>query len=72
MTLYGKIKKFIIGGFTSLVGAVVSALDVRDFLFFGGLAMMGYGLYLFHPWVAFTVCGALLMLVGYAIRGGKP
>ncbi len=71
MTLYGKIKKFLIGGSTSLVGAVVSALDVRDFLFFGGLAMMGYGLYLFRPWVAFTVCGALLMLVGYAMRRDK-
>lgn len=42
--------------------------NIKDFLFFGGLGMLGYGLHLVFPWLAFAVCGTLLMLVGYAMR----
>ena len=43
-------------------------MDIRDTFFIGGLAMLGYGLYLWIPWVAFAVVGALLMVVGYIMR----
>lgn len=38
--------------------------DVWDWLFFLGLVVAGVGLWLFAPWVAFTVVGGVLMLVG--------
>ena len=37
---------------------------VPDILAVLGLALLGYGLYLFLPWVSFAVCGALLILSG--------
>jgi len=55
----------------SRIGALRAALDIRVFLFFGGLGMLGYGLHLFRPWIAFTVCGTLLMLIGWAMGGKK-
>ncbi len=47
---------------------IITAIDIRDVLLFGGLAMLGYGLHLFHPWIAFSVCGVLLMAIGYLMR----
>ena len=52
----------------SLVGSIKNGLDVRDFLVFGGLSMLGYGLYLLRPWLGFAVAGALLMGIGYLMR----
>lgn len=43
-------------------------MDIRDVFFLSGLALLGYGLYLFQPWVAFAVVGALLMVVGILMR----
>jgi len=49
----------------SLVKAVWTAFDSRDVFFFGGLSMLGYGLYLqYGQWLSFSVCGAILMLLG--------
>ena len=47
---------------------IVKLFDIRDILFFVGLAMLGYGLYLVSPWISFTACGVLLMLTGYLLR----
>lgn len=41
--------------------------NIKDVLFFGGLGMLGYGLHMVFPWLAFAVCGTLLMLAGYAM-----
>ncbi len=38
--------------------------DLRDLLTFGGLALLGYGLYLVHPPTAAIVTGALLFWLG--------
>jgi len=54
----------------SRIGAWLAA-SVRDFLYFPGMAMLGYGLYLYRPWVAFSVCGALLMITGYLMGDEK-
>jgi len=40
-------------------------VDLRDVVVFGGIAMMGYGLWLFRPWIAFAVCGAVIFRIGY-------
>jgi len=47
--------------------------DRRDILFFGGLSMLWYGLNIFSPTVAFSVCGGILLSVGLYgyLFGGK-
>jgi len=43
--------------------------DIRDLFLFGGLSMLGYGLYLhWGEWLALIVCGVLLMIIGYLMR----
>lgn len=54
----------------SRIGAWLAS-NVRDFFYFPGMAMLGYGLYLYRPWIAFAVCGVLLMLTGYLMRDEK-
>lgn len=53
----------------SLFVGAWGAFDIRDFFIFGGLALMGYGLWLFRPWVGFSVSGLVLMALGYLMRG---
>lgn len=48
---------------------VKSGFDIRDVFVFGGLAMLGYGLWLLRPWLGFAVSGFILMLIGYLMRG---
>lgn len=60
MTIFKNIRAFI----ASLLSAAVKAFDVRDVLVFGGLGLLGYGLWLFRPWVGFSVAGLVLMLLG--------
>jgi hypothetical protein len=55
----------------SRISTLRAALDIRVFFFFGGLGMLGFGLHLLQPWIAFTVCGILLMLIGWAMREDK-
>jgi len=54
----------VVESIRSLAGKVRSGFDVRDPIVLCGLAMTGYGLYLFRPWVSFAVCGVLLMAGG--------
>lgn len=57
----------------SCVSRAVSGLDVRDVLILGGLSMLFYGIYLYCPWLAFTVCGSIVFVMGVAgyFLGGK-
>lgn len=41
---------------------------LQDLFLFAGLGLLGYGLYLFKPWLSFTICGVLLMLIGYLME----
>jgi len=70
MAIFRKIKPKIYQIFDFLVPKIKNIFDVRDFFVFGGLVMLGYGLYLFKPCVSFTVCGALLMIIGLFL--GRP
>lgn len=56
-----KVYAFIAAFFLS----VKTAFDIRDFLFLGGFLLLGYGLYLYSPWISFTIAGVLLMVAGY-------
>jgi hypothetical protein len=51
--------------------AIVKVVDLRDAFVFGGLGLMGYGLYQYRPWIAFTVCGTILLAIGIFIGRGK-
>lgn len=46
-----------------------------DILSFIGLALLGYGLFLFKPWVSYAVCGSLLIVAGAMLgkneKGGE-
>jgi len=64
VTLFGKIRQYSKRGFVSLADAVKSVFGIRDIFVFGGMGMLGYGLYLFTPWIAFVICGSLLMAIG--------
>lgn len=50
--------------------SLAGMFGVRDVFVFGGLGLMGYGLHLYEPWVAFSVCGACLMAFG-VFGGGR-
>jgi hypothetical protein len=55
------------------VSKIWAAFDIRPVFFFGGLSMLGYGLFLYLPWVSLSVCGVIFMAVGYLMRGdNKP
>jgi hypothetical protein len=57
--------------FSSLFKGLWNAFDIRDIFVFGGLGMLGYGLYLkWGQWLAFMVCGAVCMFIGY-LMGDK-
>jgi len=45
-----------------------------DLLILTGLAMIFYGLWLYQPWLAFTITGSLVLLIGIALQiwGRKP
>jgi len=59
----------ICGFLKSLMCGIWAFLDIRDFFVFGGLGMLGYGLYLrWGSWLAFMVCGVLLMTIGCMMR----
>jgi hypothetical protein len=49
--------------------AFIDWLDIRDFLMLGGFLLLGYGLYLFSPWVSFSIAGVLLMATGFFWKG---
>jgi hypothetical protein len=48
----------------SWVNAAWVAFDVRDFLVYGGLISIGYGLYQLFPWLGWTAFGVVSMLLG--------
>ena len=63
---------FHLSPFSTLAGHLArlkGIIDVRDFHVYGGLVLLGYGLYLFHPWLAFSICGAVLLLTGLFYGG---
>lgn len=68
LSFYLKITKCFAPHLLSLLRILVNAFDIRDFILLGGLGMLGYGLYLLDPWIAFTVCGALLVVLSILMR----
>lgn len=49
----------------------IKIVGIRDLFVFGGLGLMGYGLHLYEPWVAFAVCGACLTAFGLFFGGER-
>lgn len=44
--------------------SVSGVADLRDAHAYGGLAMVGYGIYTYTPGAAFIVCGTVLFWIG--------
>jgi len=64
-----KLIKRILSGIRAFPSKVYAVFDIRDALVFGGLGMLGYGLYLrWGEWLGFMVCGILLMIIGYLMK----
>lgn len=64
MKYYQKIKQFLSRKIKQFL-----SIDIRDAFYFIGLSMFGYGLFLYKGlWLAFMICGLLLMVTGYLMR----
>jgi len=48
----------------------LKSISLRDVLLVAGLGLFGWGLFLFIPWVAFSVCGAIIFTLAF-IFGDK-
>ena len=48
-----------------MIKKIIKAITLRDVLIISGLSLISVGLYLFLPWVSFTVCGALVLVGGF-------
>ena len=46
-------------------------VKLSDALTLAGLCSLGYGLYLFRPWVSFVVCGALVIAAGLLLSADE-
>ena len=46
-------------------------IDVRFFLFFGGLAILWHGVNQVKEWLSYVVVGVVLMLVGWLLNDNK-
>jgi hypothetical protein len=55
-------------GFSKTIQVFVKIFGLREFLMVSGLSLLGYGLYLYQPWVSFTACGLLLIAGGFFIK----
>lgn len=62
--------RFFILILSRIKAIALTPIDVRDLIYFVGLGVMSYGIYMFMPWLSFVVCGAILMITAY-ISGGK-
>ena len=51
-------------GFFSVCRSYAKNFDIRDYLVYGGLLSIGYGFYMFLPWLGFVVFGVVSMLLG--------
>lgn len=47
-----------------LLSTLVGIVELRDVCTFGGLGLVGYGLYAVYPPLAFIVVGAALFWIG--------
>jgi hypothetical protein len=63
-----KIKQLLLKLLTVISATVTLKSDVRDFLLFSGLFFVGYGLYLYAPWLGYTVGGGLLMIIAIIMK----
>lgn len=53
----------------SICIAAKGAVDIRDFHIYGGLGMLFYGLYQVNPFIAYTVSGIILLVIGLGWAG---
>jgi hypothetical protein len=47
-----------------LLEFISCVIGLREVLLISGFVALGYGLYLFRPWISFAACGSLLIVGG--------
>lgn len=65
--IFSKIKHNLLKG----ASAVFQAFGVREIFMLSGLGLLGYGLWLFMPWIGFSVPGGLMLAMGYLMEDVK-
>ena len=60
----GKLKTKINNLISWISTKVKSAFDLQDIFVFTGLFLLGYGLWLVKPWLAYSVIGLILFCMG--------
>lgn len=48
--------------------SLLQKISFRDVLLVTGLTLIGVGLYLFAPWLSFTVCGVVIFAGGFFMK----
>jgi len=48
-----------------ILSIIKDLIGLRETLIISGLTLLGYGLYLYRPWIAFVVIGCLLLAGGF-------
>jgi hypothetical protein len=64
----------LVGNLATVLTFAFGRFDIKDIFVFGGLSMLWYGLNIYSPAAAYSVCGGILLsvgLVGYVIGGTK-
>lgn len=62
--------RFTFSVFSRIKAIALTPIDIRDLLYFIGLGLLSYGLYLIKPYLAFIGSGVILMVTAY-MSGGK-
>ena len=66
MNIIQKTKSF----FMSRYRVANAAFDIRDFFVLAGIGSIFYGVYMVNQWLAFVVCGSIVLLLGF-LMGNK-
>jgi len=51
-----------------MIKKIIASFSLRDFLLLFGFGLLAHGLYLLYPWLAYTVCGILLLVGGFFMK----
>jgi len=66
VSIFPKLKHRFLG----VTSAIFRAFGIREIFMLSGLSLLGYGLWLYTPWIGFSVPGGLMLAAGYLM--GDP
>lgn len=57
--------QFLISILLRIKEIALTPISIRDLIYFIGLGLMSYGIYLKIPWLSYITCGVILMFTAY-------